>query len=152
MAETRKFKKNEVIFREGEEGNTMYDIIYGVVGIYANYGTKSEKLLTKLESEAFFGEMGMIEGLPRSATAFALENTETAVITNENFIEYLSVKPAKAFDVLKHTSYRLRQLSADYIEACAAIYEYVNDEKEGKEHSDELIGKMKKINAARRKK
>ena len=152
MAEIKKFKKNEIIFREGENGNTMYDIRYGTVGIYADYDTSDRKLLTKLVSEEFFGEMGMIEDLPRSATAVALENTEVAVITNDNFSEYLSVKPAKAFEVLKHTSYRLRQLSADYIEACAAIQEYVKDEKDGKAHSEELINKMKKIDAAGRRK
>ena len=152
MAEIKKFKKNEIIFREGDSGNTMYDIRFGTVGIYAAYGTKEQKLLTKLESEEFFGEMGMIEGLPRSATAVALENTEVAVITNDNFSEYLSVKPAKAFEILKHTSYRLRQLSADYIEACAAMQEYVKDEKDGKAHSDELMNKMKKIDAASKRK
>ena len=125
MTESVKFKKNEIIFREGEVGKTMYDIVSGTVGIYAAYGTEDQKLLTKLVPEDFFGEMGMIEELPRSATAVALEAVEAFVVTKENFKEYITEKPAKALTVLEYTSRRLRRLSYDYVEACAAIAEYV---------------------------
>ena len=57
-------KRNEVIFHEGDKSDCMYDIRLGRVGIYANYGTKEEKLLTELTKDQFFGEMGIIEGYP----------------------------------------------------------------------------------------
>ena len=60
--ETKTFKKGEVIFKQGDLSDCMYDILWGEVGIYADYGTPEEKLLTTLETERFFGEMGMIEG------------------------------------------------------------------------------------------
>ena len=65
-------KRTEIIFNEGDKSDRMYDIRHGRVGIYANYGTKEEKLLTELTKDQFFGEMGIIEGYPRSATAVAL--------------------------------------------------------------------------------
>lgn len=148
MTESVKFKKNEVIFREGEVGKTMYDIVSGTVGIYAEYGTKDQKLLTKLVPEDFFGEMGMIEELPRSATAVALEAVEAFVVTKENFKEYITEKPAKALTVLEYTSRRLRRLSYDYVEACAAIAEYVKADEKGEKPSDDLMAKLKKIDAA----
>ena len=148
MTESVKFKKNEVIFREGEVGKTMYDIVSGTVGIYAAYGTEDQKLLTKLVPEDFFGEMGMIEELPRSATAVALEAVEAFVVTKENFKEYITEKPAKALTVLEYTSRRLRRLSYDYVEACAAIAEYVKADEKGEKPSDDLMAKLKKIDAA----
>ena len=148
MTESVKFKKNEVIFREGEVGKTMYDIVSGTVGIYSNYGKAEQNLLTKLGPEDFFGEMGMIEELPRSATAVALEATEAFVVTKENFKDYITDKPAKALTVLEYTSRRLRRLSYDYVEACAAIAEYVKTEEKGEKPSSDLMAKLKKINAA----
>lgn len=151
MATTKTFKKNEVIFREGDNEDFMYDIWSGKVGIYSEYKTPAQKLLVTLESEDVFGEMGMIEQLPRSATAVALEDTQARVISYENFKEFISEKPAKAYTILQHTSSRLRDLSLDYVEACAVIAEYVKAEKNGEKPSAELMAKLKKIDGARKK-
>ena len=148
MTETVKFKKNEIIFKEGDEGNTMYDILSGSVGIYSGYGTKEQNLLTKLGPEDFFGEMGMIEELPRSATAVALEATDTRAITKENFKDYITERPVKALKVLEYTSRRLRNLSYDYVEACAALAAYVKADEKGEQPDPDLIKKLKKIDAA----
>ena len=79
-------KRNEIIFSEGDKSDCMYDIRQGRVGIYANYGTKEEKLLTELSKDQFFGEMGIIEGYPRSATAVAMGDvTELTVIAKADF-------------------------------------------------------------------
>ena len=73
----KRFAKGEVIFKEGALESFMYDLIEGKVGIYAHYGEAGEKLLTELNAEdggATFGEMGLIDVMPRSATAVALED------------------------------------------------------------------------------
>lgn len=148
MAEIKKFKKNEIIFSEGDSGDFMYDILSGRVGIYTDYGKPEQKLLATLEDEGFVGEMGMIERKPRSATAVALENTEAALVTLENFDEYLKNEPKKAVEVLRHTSARLRQLSADYIRACAAATEYIRIEEMGLKQSPDLMKRIKKITSS----
>ena len=51
------YKKGEIIFREGDPGNCMYDIFWGRVGVYTGYGTPQEKKLAELKTEDFFGEM-----------------------------------------------------------------------------------------------
>lgn len=145
MLTVKTLKKNTVIFREGEVGNTMYDIWWGKVGIYSGYGTSDQKLLATLGEDAFFGEMGMIENLPRSATAVTLEETQVQIIDMENFEEYLKQKPAKVHTILEHTSSRLRELSVDYVEAYATISQYVAAEKAGEKPSKEIIEKLKKI-------
>lgn len=145
MAEIKTFKKNEVIFKAGESGEFMYDILSGSVGIYSDYGLPEQKLLAKIEGSGFVGEMGMIEKKPRSATAVALENTEAAIVTSENFDEYLKEEPKKAIEILKHTSARLRQLSHDYIVACATAAEYIRVDEMGLKQSPDLMKRIKAI-------
>ena len=152
MTNFKKYKKNEVIFSEGETGDTMYDIVWGSVGIYSAYKTPDQKLLKKLTEDEMFGEMGMIEARPRSATAVALEETQVYEITLDRFGDYISQKPAKAITILQNTSKRLRELSCDYVDACAAISEYVAAEEAGETPDDLLLKRMKKITDARKKK
>jgi len=130
------FKKGEIIFKEGEYGTCMYDIRWGSVGIYANYGKENEKLLTKLRPEEFFGEMGMLDSYPRSATAVALEpDTQAIMITAETFDKYFKERPAKVMAIMQHMSQRIRELTRDYMDACRALTEAVEgdaaEEKSG---------------------
>ena len=144
--ETRTNKKGEVIFKQGDLSDCMYDILWGKVGIYANYGTPEEKLLTTLETERFFGEMGMIEGRLRSATAVALEkDTRLKVITPESFDAYFKESPAKVLLIMQNMSHRIRELTRDYLEACRAVAEAVETEKTGKEKSSWFKEKVRKL-------
>jgi len=113
------FRKNEIIFREGDAASCLYDICWGKVGIFANYGTDNQRLLTELNPDEFFGEMGLISHLPRSATAVALEeNTQVQLISEEVFSGYLQEKPAKVLMIMMHLSSRIRKLTKDYMEVC----------------------------------
>lgn len=124
----------------------MYAVYSGTVGIYANYGTSEEKLLTELTSEEFFGEMGLIEGSPRSATAVALEkNTEVQVITADTFENYFKERPTKVYMIMQHMSHRLRKLTDDYMKACRTVSRVVETEKSDREKSEELKDDMKKF-------
>ena len=144
--ETKTFKKGEVIFKQGDLSDCMYDILWGEVGIYADYGTPEEKLLTTLETERFFGEMGMIEGRLRSATAVALEkDTRLKVITPESFDAYFKESPAKVLLIMQNMSHRIRELTRDYLEACRAVAEAVETEKTGKEKSSWFKEKVRKL-------
>ena len=146
------FKKNSVIFKEGDESDLMYDIRWGKVGVYANYGTPEQVLLTTLPGDCIFGEMGVIEGKARSATAVALEETTVTALDQAELVGYLTDKPAKALQVLQNTAHRLRELSADYVKASIAINHYVQAEEAGEKQSPDTMQEMKKIAAARKRK
>lgn len=152
MAEIKKFKKNDVVFLEGDKGDFMYEIISGKVGVYADYGRAEQKLLATLGKEDFIGEMGMIEKKPRSATAVALESTEAVLITSENFESYLANEPKKAVRILRYTSSRLRKLSIDYVGACAAASEYLLIKDDGLKQTPELMKRIKAITDSVKKK
>lgn len=118
------FPKGTVIFREGEESNSMFDIHWGSVGIYTGYGTDEQKLLTELHANSFFGEMGMIDREPRSATAVTLENgTTLETIYPEDLEDLFRKNPPKVEMILRHLSYRLRKLTDDYLAACRKLSE-----------------------------
>lgn len=145
MIGKRSFDKNAVIFTEGSAEKSMYDIIEGKVGIYANYGTENESLLTELGPGKYFGEMAIIECMPRSATAVALEYTEVNVINYKEFDQYIVENPDKIIDIFQNLCGRLRELSNEYVDACRCVTEYVETEKADRPLSKRLIDKIKKL-------
>ena len=116
------FPQNGVIFLEGSRSMCMYFVHSGRVGIYSRYGTAEQKLLTALEPGSFFGEMGMVRGFPRSASAVALlPNTEVGVVTWETLGDYFRTEPAKVVGIMQQMADRIADLTNDYIGACGEI-------------------------------
>ena len=139
----RIFHKDEVVFRQGDESRTMFEIQSGRIGIYANYRTEKEKQLAVFGKGETFGEMGMIENLPRSATAVALEDdTRVEEINAAEFSDYFEEKPVQVFLLVKQLSQRLRETTKNYKEACAAVSETVTAVQKGEERSGGLKKKL----------
>ena len=143
MTDNLFFPAGTVIFKERSWELAMYDIRSGRVGIYANYGTDAESLLTELEAGKYFGEMAVIDGMPRTATAVALEDTETVRIDSTDFEAYLSENPEKVIDIFRKLSSRLRELTDSYMDACLTVKEYVEDNEE--EKPEGLMAKIRKL-------
>ena len=143
------YKKGEIVFREGDPGHCMYDIFWGRVGVYTGYGTPEEKLLAELKTEDFFGEMGLLDGAPRSATVVSLsDETYLGVITEGDFREYFQEKPAKVFLIMQQLSNKLRRTTQDYLEVCRTVHDVVEEEKENGEegkHSKDLEASLLEI-------
>ncbi|MBQ4512349.1 MAG: cyclic nucleotide-binding domain-containing protein [Anaerolineaceae bacterium] len=111
-----------IIFKEGETASCMYDIHFGRVGIYSNYGTPDQKEITVLYPNKFFGEMGMIDNETRSATAVTLDDETTIeTIDAEDLTELMKQNPPKVNMILMHLSNRLRNLTRDYTKVCKEI-------------------------------
>lgn len=86
---TRMFKAGEIIFKEGDPGDEAYLILNGQVKITRRFKNK-RMTVNQLGKDQIFGEMAIITGEPRSATAQALEPTNVFVITEEKLQEHLS--------------------------------------------------------------
>ena len=141
-----RYSAGEVIFREGEVQTTMFEIRQGRVGVYLDYGSEREKLLTELGEQRFLGEMGLIEACPRSATAVALENgTELEEISEEEFETFLRSRPELLLKVLRQMSARIRENTEKYEAACRALFEYAEAEKSGAEDREALDRQMEDI-------
>lgn len=140
--EYRVYEKGEVIFGEGSYQPCMYEIDIGKVGIFKDYNKKTQLKLAELKFE-FFGEMGLVEGAKRSATAVALERTGVFVLSPKTMSSYLKSDPMKIEGLLGTISRRLQNLDKAYLEACACVDEYLEAEKAGVPASPELLKKMK---------
>ncbi|HJW73891.1 MAG TPA: cyclic nucleotide-binding domain-containing protein [Geothrix sp.] len=75
IGQMRTFKANEVIFREGDDGDGLFIVLKGSVRISKQSAT-GEEALAVLEPPAFFGEMAMIDLSARAADAIANEDTD----------------------------------------------------------------------------
>ena len=120
------FPKGTLIFKEGEPGKCMYDIHYGVIGIYKNYGKPDEILLTKLSDNQFFGEMAMLDDDKRSATAVVISDEPATVesITTGDLLDLFENNPPKVEMIIAHMSSRLRKLTNEYLKACDLFFEF----------------------------
>ena len=145
-SQTDNYEKGTIIFKEGEIGTCMYDVHSGKVGIYSDYGTKKEKKIAEIFPNEFFGEMGMIEKLPRSATAVALEDdTFVEFFYEEDIPKLFDKNPLKLQMILQHFSYRLRRMTREYLEACRLAYEI---SQAGEGSAAEKAGEFKTSSAA----
>ena len=118
---TIRFAAGDVIFRVDEAADCMYDIYDGFVGIYSGYQTEDEKLLAKLHADEVFGEMGILDDMPRSATAVCLSDCTVLVIKPENFMQFFQNNPAKVLQILQQMCMQLRDLTKAYVEACKTL-------------------------------
>ena len=146
------FGRDAVIFREGQFALTMYEIEAGSVGIYANFGTDDVRELATLGAGEFFGEMGLAECYPRSATAAALEdNTLVCEIDADEFADYFNNQPETVLAIMRTLSARLRETNARYLEAREAVHDAIEAERAGKKKSGSLVGRLTSmLRAARR--
>ena len=133
------YKQGDVIFRQGDFGNTMYEVRDGSVGIYLNYGEASEKKLTEVKRSQIFGEMAIIEVYPRSATA--------EEVTVADLQSYFERSPEKLIGIMRLQSRRLRELTDDYMAVCATIKEWQDKDDQGGKKSEGLLGSLKKFAA-----
>ena len=138
-------KKGTVLFREGDREDCMYALMAGSVRIVSGLGTPGEKELTRLTGGDYFGEMGMLEREPRSASAIAADDSRVMRITPENFEEFFTQRPEKVLSILQRTSHRLRELSGQAQTAAAALSRAKAAEAEGKPLSKDLKALLKRL-------
>lgn len=147
-------KAGDVIFKQGDTQASMYTIQKGKVSIVIDHEKPSEKQLTELQAGQFFGEMSLLEGEPRSATAIAVTDAELEVIDADGFNGFIESNPEFAMTVLKYFSSRLRAITADYQEACRTISEVydVAGVKEAVEKADKEVAETETKEKAKAKK
>ena len=145
----KSYDKGAVIFRQGDPGDCMYDIQFGKVGIFDHYGEPDEKKIADLYNDQLFGEMGLLDHAPRSATAVALEkDTVVSVVSEEEFYEYFEKEPVKVLVLMQQMCNRLRRTSKDYLEACRTVHDAVAAEKTGEKKCGGLLASLQKLCAA----
>jgi hypothetical protein len=101
------FATGDYVFREGEGGESMYIIQEGSVEIIRRFGPE-EKRLALLEAGDFFGEMGMLESRPRSASARVVADARLLPVDPSTFDQMLREYPEVAVRMMRALCQRLR--------------------------------------------
>jgi CRP-like cAMP-binding protein len=135
------FRAGDVIFRAGEEADCMYDICDGCVGIYSDYQTENQKLLNELYTDSVFGEMGILDNMPRSATAVCLKDCVVLVVKPEHFMQFFQTKPMKVLQILQQMCMQLRDLTNIYLRVCKTLEE-LPPMVENNDQEDEILARL----------
>ena len=102
------FKKGEEIIHEGMASDCAFIIESGTVEVSKLDPDGERKILATLKENDIFGEMGLIDGLPRSCTVVALETCNITKLTKEAFETLADHNPQALMPILKILAQRLR--------------------------------------------
>jgi len=102
------FTAGTTLFQEGDEGEDMYIIQSGKVAIKKRV-PHGEVVLAVLEKGDFFGEMAVLERMPRSASAEVVEDGDLIVIGSDIFGDMIKANPEIAVRMMRKYSIRLRE-------------------------------------------
>ena len=105
---TQFFKKGTKIIEEGTLSDCAYIIESGRVQVSKTLNNGKEQIIGILEENDIFGEMSLIDSLPRSATVLALEDCTISVMTQETFNHLAQHNPQSLMPILKVLAKRLR--------------------------------------------
>jgi len=98
----------KVIFDMGDVGDCLYILRSGHVHIYVENTTGEKIVLGEFEPGEVFGEISLLDGGPRTATAIAMEDSELFVLTRDDLQSLITEHPHAAIDLLTMVGRRLR--------------------------------------------
>ena len=107
----RRFRRNEVIFHQGDIGDSLQVVASGAVKIVLPSAEGDEAIIASLHPGEFFGELALLDSSPRSTTATALEPTETLTLPRAPFLKLLKDDPALVDALLHALAEELRRLT-----------------------------------------
>jgi len=130
------FTAGTVIFRFNEPGDSLYVVRTGEVEISVKNDTGDKIVLESAQPGDFFGEISLLDGGTRTATAVAVTDVEALVVDRGDLDEFLKVCPTAAMDLLAATGRRLRE-TAKLLRHTAS--RNINEEQEDKRS---VVGKV----------
>ncbi len=121
----RTYHSNELVFKEHEAGNGMYIIQSGSIKITGTHGQDTEVIYAELHKGEFFGELALVDGSPRSATAKGNEDCTLLGFFKPDLLELIEKSPKTGSKILLNLSAvlgeRLRKMNQQNIELSAEV-------------------------------
>ena len=105
-------KRGDVVFHEGDPGESLYVVTAGKLKITTGSSDGRENLLAVLGPGELLGELSLFDARPRTATATALTDSGLARLAGTDFHDYLGERPAVATTLLTVLAGRLRDTNA----------------------------------------
>ena len=114
----RSIGKGDFLFHRGDEGTALYVIYKGLIKIAVPSKRGDEITLAILAEGDFFGEMALLDDLPRSADAMAMEETQLYVLNRTDFLSFLIHNEHAIRTLMQALSLRLRKTDDMVAEVC----------------------------------
>jgi CRP/FNR family transcriptional regulator, cyclic AMP receptor protein len=108
---SRRFRRGEVIFHMGDPGDALFVILSGDVKISLPSATGEEAILATLGAGDVFGELSLLDGAPRSASATALGPTDVVILPRDQFRELIATEPGAREALFSAVAGELRRLT-----------------------------------------
>lgn len=108
---TQTFKKNQIIYRQGEIAKSFYYLKSGQVQIFVNSSNGLEKIFTTYKKETIFGEASFFDGFPRMSSAKTLLDSDIIMIDKADIMLYFQKSPFLALNLIELLSQKVRMLS-----------------------------------------
>ncbi len=106
---TKRYKKNNLIIFEDDSGSNLFFIKSGRVKISGISNEGGEAIFSILGEGEFFGELSLLDGLPRSATVTSLDDVELWVLHRGDFLDMLHKYPQISITLMKELARRIRR-------------------------------------------
>lgn len=115
FASVRHFQTNEEIFAKGDTGNVLCGVLTGRVCIYTVSPEGEEAILNVLEPGEMFGEIALLDGGPRTASARAMQAGDLLQIHRDHFVPFLHDHPELGVSIMSVLCGRIR-MNVEFIE------------------------------------
>ncbi len=109
------FQAGEIVFRERSAGDRFYIVLQGEVEVWKDYDLPSRDRLAAHGAGHIFGEMALVDDLPRSATVIARTDTTLLYLAREHFQEVLQQSTTVARSILRSLSAMVRQSNDSFV-------------------------------------
>ncbi len=136
------FNNGDIVFRQGDFGDTFYQIAKGSVRIMLDNEDGDPIVLTELSDGDFFGEMAVIDVYPRSATAVVIsDGTKLLEFPGKEIDHYFTGDPDQAVALINHLGARLRTLTNEY----ADVKSLIGELKQSAPQSEGLLARIRRF-------
>jgi CRP/FNR family transcriptional regulator, cyclic AMP receptor protein len=108
LLDVRSFSKGETVFNYGDAGDALYIVRRGSVQVFVEDCTGETIILSENLTGDVFGEISLLDGGPRTATAVAIDETEALVMNRGDLLDLITRHPHAAMDLLSVMGRRLR--------------------------------------------
>jgi CRP/FNR family transcriptional regulator, cyclic AMP receptor protein len=97
----RRYRRGTYLFHQGDDSPEVFFLVSGRVEISSLSASGHRQLHTTLDQPQFFGELGVLGGMVRTAAALALEETTVWLVSAPKFLDFLSEEPAASQSLLR---------------------------------------------------
>lgn len=97
----------QLLFSEGDEGDSLYVVIYGRLRALQTKGFAEESTIAEITSGELIGELALLTDEPRQASIIAIRDSKLLRLSKDTFVQFITSNPLLMFPIVKSSMLRL---------------------------------------------